>query len=124
VAEFCRQPGCMGIAQTGKFCELHKANNYQTAKNRFRKEPWYGLAAWEGPYGVRLYKLRHFPICERAGCGKPSCDVHHKDDSWKRTRDWRKFIDQTNLEALCRQHHSEETMKRNRERGLLCTNGQ
>jgi hypothetical protein len=126
VANFCAEPACNGIAQTGKFCPAHVADNYLKRKNAARpaRDDWYGRAAWRGPYGARGYKLRNTPICEKPGCNKPATDVHHKDDSWKTTGNWRLFIDQNNLEALCHEHHSEETMKRNQERGLLCTNGQ
>jgi hypothetical protein len=125
MSAFCAEPGCPGIAATGRFCPSHIADNYQRRKNAARPEydSYYGRGAWRGPYGARGYKLRHDPICQRPGCTKPATDVHHIDDSWKQTGDFRAFIDQNNLESLC-QHHSEETMKRNQERGLLCIKGQ
>jgi hypothetical protein len=125
VANFCAEPGCVGISATGKFCSAHVADNYLKRKSAARPErdDWYGRGAWRGPYGARGYKLRHTPICEHPGCGKPATDVHHKDDSWKQTGNWREFINQNNLESLCHEHHSEETMKRNQERGLLCIKG-
>ena len=126
MANFCAEPGCPGITATGRFCPLHVADNYQRRKNAARPEydSYYNRGGWRGPYGARGYKLRNTPICQRTGCTRPATDVHHIDDSWKQTGDWRLFIDQNNLEALCHEHHSEETMKRNQERGLLCTNGQ
>lgn len=125
---FCSEPGCAGIAQMGKFCAAHVADNYQRrrAAARPERDSWYRRAAWCGPHGVRLFKLHRFPMCERNGCGRRSTDVHHIDDSWKETGDWDLFIggvDMVNLEALCHAHHSEETMRRNQERGLICTAG-
>jgi hypothetical protein len=109
------EPGCPGIAKTGKFCDAHKADNYIKRRNAARPErdSWYDLAAWRGPYGARGYKLRHDPMCEIDGCGKSATDVHHIDDSWKQTGDFRLFIDQKNLQSLCHEHHSAITMKEN-----------
>src|SRR5271157_803378 len=122
MAKFCSEPSCPGIAVTGRFCEKHKTDNYERRRDAARSlyDRWYGLAAWCGPYGSRGYHLRHFPMCENDSCGKPATDVHHIDDSWKQTGDWRAFIDQNNLQSLCHEHHSEITMKRNQERGLIC----
>jgi len=121
VGKFCAGPGCTAITQTGRFCDKCKVvNAKQQAAARPELDSWYNRAAWRGPYGVRAYKLRHDPLCEIEGCGKWAEQVHHKDDSWKATGDWRSFIDQNNLQSLCHEHHSSETMKRNQERGVLC----
>jgi hypothetical protein len=122
VAKFCAEPGCVDIAKTGKFCSAHLTDNYLRRKNAARpaNDSYYGRGAWRGPYGARPYKLRNTPICEAEGCNEPATEVHHIDDSWKQTGDFRMFIDQSNLQALCQKHHSEITMKRNQERGLLC----
>jgi hypothetical protein len=37
------------------------------------------------------------------------------DGSWKISGDWRLFIDQENLEALCHQHHSAITIQEMRQ---------
>jgi hypothetical protein len=112
----------VGISQTGKFCPAHIADNYIKRRSAVRSpyDAWYSKAAWR--VYVRPTKLRHDPMCEQPGCGKPATDVHHKDDSWKESGNWRLFISQENLESLCHEHHSAETMKRNQERGLICTN--
>jgi hypothetical protein len=111
VSVFCSENGCVGIAVTGKFCPLHVNDNYLKRRNAARPEldAWYDRAAWRGPYGARGYKLRHDPICETVGCGKPATDVHHKDGSWKITANWRLFIDQNNLMSLCHECHSRTT---------------
>ncbi len=119
MSAFCAEPGCVGIARTGKFCAAHIADNYLKRKNAARPErdSWYSLAAWRGPYGARGYKLRNTPLCETPGCGKPATDVHHKDSSWKLTGNWRLFIDQTNLESLCHEDHSRVTNEEQRRNG-------
>ena len=115
---FCAEPGCVGISKTGKFCDAHQSDNYQKRRDAARPErdSWYDRAAWKGPYGVRGYKLRNTPWCETEGCNRPPTDVHHVDDSWKETGNWQLFIDQSNLKALCHEHHSSITMTRNNER--------
>ncbi len=120
VLAFCAEPGCSGIATNSRWCSRHLSENYEkrARANRPERDSWYLRAAWRGPYGVRGYKLRHSPICERCNRAKAT-QVHHRDDSWKETGDWSLFIDQKNLESLCDSCHSAETMKRNRERGVL-----
>ena len=105
MSSFCAEPGCPGIAQTGKWCPAHVGDNYQKRRAAARpgRDSWYDRAAWRGPYGVKKHKLRHDPMCEREGCRKPATDVHHKDDSWKETGDWSLFIggvNMTNLESF------------------------
>jgi hypothetical protein len=119
MSKFCANPGCTGIAETGRFCPPHTGNNYETAKNRTRREPWYDRAAWDV---VRSVKLQRSPMCEIEDCRDWASDVHHLDDSWRETRDWSLFIgglNMSNLQALCHRHHSEITMSRNRSRGAL-----
>jgi hypothetical protein len=112
---YCRQSGCTGLALSGHYCPAHERNNSQTAKNAYRREPWYGRSSWDR---VRVCKLHANPMCERC-LTEPATQVHHRDDSWRMTRDWRSFIDQQNLESLCAHCHSRETMERNQKRGVL-----
>jgi hypothetical protein len=111
---FCAEPSCVGLAATGKWCPLHITDNYEKRRNAARPEldKWYGKRAWGR---VRAYKLRRFPMCEKEGCDRPATDVHHMDGSWKISGDWRLFIDQENLEALCHQHHSAITIQEMRQ---------
>jgi 5-methylcytosine-specific restriction enzyme A len=112
MANFCSEPSCTGLAVKGKFCPLHIANNYQQRRVRPERDSWYSRSAWR--VYVRPTKLRHDPMCAIEGCGKLATDVHHLDGSWKTTGDWRLFIDQNNLESLCHAHHSEITLKEQR----------
>jgi hypothetical protein len=128
VASFCAEPRCGGIAATGRFCDFHKTDNFEKNRARSQYDRYYGLAAWRGPNGVRLFYLRRHPVCEwllenGTPCGNPSTDVHHRDSSWKITGNWLLFIggvNMTNLQALCHEHHSSITMKENREGGSIC----
>jgi hypothetical protein len=121
--EFCREPGCPGIAVTGRFCPDHKNSTTLTVRDRHPNEAWYGRAAWRGRYGVRRFKLRHTPNCEYvekdgAHCTAKATDVHHIDGSWKETSNWVLFIGGVgtlenptpNLMSLCHFHHSQITM--------------
>jgi hypothetical protein len=130
VASFCAEPGCAGIARAGRFCDVHKTDNFEKRRNAARPEndSWYDRAAWRGPNGVRRFYLRRHPVCEwlledGTPCGKPSTDVHHRDSSWKTSGVWLLFmggLNMTNLQALCHEHHSSITMKENREGGSIC----
>ena len=113
MANFCSEPGCTGLAAKGKFCDAHIVDNYVKRQSaaRPKRDGWYSLAAWRGPYGARGYKLRNSPMCEENGCDKFADEVHHIDDSWKQSGDWRLFIDQKNLMSLCKEHHSAKTLK-------------
>lgn len=129
MASFCAEPGCAGIAASARFCDVHKTDNVEKNRPRSPYDRYYGLAAWRGPSGVRLFYLRRHPMCEwllegGTPCAKPSTDVHHKDSSWKATGNWALFIGgvhMTNLQALCHEHHSSITMKENREGGVICS---
>jgi 5-methylcytosine-specific restriction endonuclease McrA len=117
--KFCEEPGCPKIAKTGQFCEDHQNISTRTVTVRPPSDPWYAKAAWRGKYGVRRYKLKKNPMCEK--CGEPATQVHHLDDSWKVTRNWFIFMggyDAQLLQSLCTRCHSEETMKQIKERGL------
>jgi 5-methylcytosine-specific restriction protein A len=125
--QYCDQPGCSGLAKTGKFCAVHKDSNYLKDRRAMRPEldRWYHLASWAR---VRAYKLRGEPICELCleeyGRGEidrpePATEVHHKNSSWKERGSWRDFIDQANLQSLCRRHHSKITLEENRKRGVM-----
>src|ERR1035441_353796 len=112
---FCAQPSCSYIAINGRFCEHHKTDNYQKRADKARRqaatEKWYDKRVWRDR--LRPMKLRRNPVCEMADCNRPATDVHHVDDSWKETEDWRLFTTLENLQSLCHEHHSSITMNRN-----------
>jgi hypothetical protein len=103
---FCLRGGCTGIAVEGKYCAACVAAGVGK-RVRSDYDRWYNLAAWKT---LRLWKLRRFPLCEIC-LTKPSTDVHHTDDSWKKTGDWRLFMTLEKLMALCHECHSRITMK-------------
>jgi hypothetical protein len=124
--QFCNEPNCPGIAQTGAYCAAHQdvATRTSLRAARHPNEKWYSHRAWRGVHGVRRYKLRRDPICEYVSmdgtkCTAHACDVHHIDGSWKEKGDWVLFIGgrgtfenpTPNLMSLCKAHHSEITMQ-------------
>jgi|SRR5208282_207845 len=116
IARCCAEPGCNGVAHDGRFCALHAKDNYASRRDACRENPetrgWYSRKAWCGKYGLRLWKLRENPVCEK--CGREAAtDVHHKDGSWREggAGAWDKFMSRSNLEALCHSCHSEITAK-------------
>jgi len=114
MANFCQEPGCSGLAMTGKFCPLHIADNYQkhSAAVRSPYDSWYGRRAWNGRNGIRLVKLRRNPLCEICATARAT-QVHHTDPSWKLTGDWSLFIKLALLQSLCASCHSRITAEEN-----------
>jgi hypothetical protein len=96
---------CGGVATNSSRCEKHKS----AGRVRSAYDKWYGLAAWKTLRGM---KLRHDPLCEICFI-KPATDVHHTDDSWKTSGNWRLFITLELLQSLCHECHSRITMERN-----------
>jgi len=69
----------------------------------------YAKAAWRGPCGVRLAKLRRDPLCEVLGCHRPATVVDHRVPH---RGNWDLFIggnDMENLTSLCKPHHDQKT---------------
>jgi hypothetical protein len=120
--KFCGELNCPGIAKTGLFCPEHQSSVSRTA--RPPADPFYAKAAWRGKYGIRLWKLKQNPACEK--CGAVASQIHHVDDTWRVTRDWFVFMGGYNgalLQSLCGPCHSEITMTQIKERGpegLVC----
>lgn len=52
--------------------------------------------------------LRQRPVCEQAGCGEASVEVHHLDGLGPLGP---RGYDETNLQALCKPHHSQITAR-------------
>jgi 5-methylcytosine-specific restriction endonuclease McrA len=83
----------------------------------YEKREWqklYARAAWRGPCGVRLMKLRRDPMCEAPGCRRPATVVDHHHPH---RGDWCLFLGGVgtpdnpfpNLVSLCKPHHDEKT---------------
>ena len=105
--KYCKHPRCTNYAEDGSaYCFMHKnMHNHRVLKEY---ETWYYRAVWKK---LRARKLREYPLCQE--CAKRSrvtkaTDVDH---IVPHKGSWLRFIDYTNLQALCHSCHSIKTNK-------------
>jgi len=109
----CKQQGCPNLTD-GSYCEEHKQTENRRY-NRYQRDPAinkrYG-SAWRR---IRARYVKAHPICERCeqeGRLTPASEVHHlRELSDGGTHDF------SNLQSLCKGHHSSlHLQKRNETR--------
>ena len=100
----CAAPGCPALVSAGR-CPTHAQALERARPNRDVRR-WYFTAAWRS---VRRQVLDEQPLCVE--CGKqqritPAVDVDHIVPY---EGDYGRFIDRTNLQGLCKLHHTLKT---------------
>ena len=108
----CAWPGCAVIVHDGRFCEEHqkRKQKQQDAERGSAAVRGYD-ARWRR---MRVRSLRKHPLCiecERLGYTTPATDVDHI-----RPRSAGGSDEESNLQALCHQHHSAKTLREIRDR--------
>jgi 5-methylcytosine-specific restriction enzyme A len=102
----CDGGGCRNLALPGSdYCALHQAaarkDDNARDRARYARNPWrawYSKSAWKR---LVIWKKNRNPLCE--ACGRnPTEVIHHKKDH---RGDWNLFIDQNNLQGLCKTCH-------------------
>lgn len=109
----CCEPGCPELTME-PYCQDHaRARSREYAKKLVRKVPTshYRTKAW---LAKRRLVLRRDPFCARADCQELARDVDHIVAIQDGGTD-----DVSNLEGLCKRHHSQKTMRELRDRGDL-----
>lgn len=103
--QYCTEPGCPERVQRGR-CRLHAAAHERSRPNfefrkKYRRKPWISVrneVRQEQPY---------CPECIREdGIYRPVHDVHHVEKANDEN-----LLDRSNLEALCKKHHSQHTKR-------------
>lgn len=104
----CLKPGCPELVEERR-CEEHR-REYERANERAlhsgggRHDPeFYSSAYWRRKR--RSYLATH-PVCEREGCERPPGEVDHVMPRSEGGSDA-----SSNLQALCKKHHSRKTAK-------------
>lgn len=97
----CTTPGCSGLARAGR-------GQCTECISRGRKQRAAVTSAYDDPAWVATSNeyLRQHPWCEDSRCTKAATEVHHIDGRGPRGprgHDW------SNLQALCKRHHSQRT---------------
>jgi 5-methylcytosine-specific restriction endonuclease McrA len=95
-----RQSGRAALPSSRRIRMTRNAYSYASRVARCKREPW-SSAAWKRARRLALWRQ---PRCR---CGLPATDVHHKIP----LVEGGSFLDQANLEPLCRRCHAIETGK-------------
>jgi 5-methylcytosine-specific restriction protein A len=107
----CSWPGCTSLIRSSR-CPKHSSNS-GTPKNR-PGDPFYTSRRWRK---LRAAFLQAFPLCadcERDGRVGAANEVHHKQPRLEYPElayEW------SNLESLCKSHHSKHSAQERRGRG-------
>lgn len=109
---------CSRIATQGSYCDEHAPARDYKAENRRRTtamyDSWYKLPLWQA---IRARQLRREPLCvECMREGIYNVEATEVDHVEPHKGDWSKFIDDDNLQSLCKSHHSRKTAKERRGR--------
>jgi 5-methylcytosine-specific restriction enzyme A len=109
----CTGPGCNRLVEAGEVrCDKCKPKQHEgTSKNR-PGDPFYSSAAW---IRVRNQKRLDDPLCEEClkdGVCKPMSEVDHVLPRWEHPE---LALEPSNLQSLCKSHHSRKTLHERRE---------
>ena len=107
---------CNRIATKGAYCDIHQPQRDYSHENAKRDNPW---DAWEKTKLWRDKRSRHLakePLCRE--CLKVDLYVKAEevDHIIPHRGDWNLFIDEDNLQSLCKVHHSQKTARENKRR--------
>lgn len=98
----CIEPGCAELVAEGNRCPVHRQgraiDTRPSASQRGYDRRWRSKSL--------AYRRSH-PVCEQeGGCSLPSAEVDHVDGLGPLGP---RGYDDTNLQALCKPHHSSKT---------------
>jgi 5-methylcytosine-specific restriction protein A len=99
----CRRPGCPALTDAG-YCDAHQSLKHEASRQFDASR---GNSADRG-YDARWRKfrawlLRRRVMCEAlSGCNEPGNELHHV----VRLQDGGDKYDESNIEVLCKSHHS------------------
>lgn len=102
----CRHPGCSELTND-TWCPNHKPKTMRKSSADYHA--WYGLPVWKG--NLRPTQLMKEPFCQeclKSGVRNKATVVDHI----KPHRGvWALFVDQGNLQSLCKNHHDQKTAR-------------
>lgn len=102
----CKHAGCPVLTRDG-WCEKHRPKHQRRSSADWHA--WYNLPIWTDV--LRPAQLLREPFCrECAATGRrtPATVVDHVKPH---RGDWALFVDETNLQSLCKHHHDRKTAR-------------
>ena len=108
----CRHAGCSELTRDG-WCPRHRPRHQRRASEDYHA--WYNLPIWTD--SLRPAQLLREPFC------RVCAQAYDAGDPRSRTRatvvdhiephrgDWVKFVEQSNLQSLCKRHHDQKTAR-------------
>ena len=109
---YCQR--CSQWATQGNYCDDHAPRRNYKQENARREahwyDAWYKTKLWEDK---RARQLQREPLCRdclAAGLYVPATEVDHVVPH---KGDWNLFIDEDNLQSLCKRSHSSKTATEN-----------
>lgn len=107
--EQCRKPSEPGSNYCAEHQKTHDPLERRKAYDQWRStrpgRQLYGLAAWNGPNGLRLFTLRRDPICKICNARPSNVADHVKDHKG----DTSLFFARDNVRGVCKECHDEKT---------------
>ena len=104
---------CSSIATNGVYCDEHAPKrNYREENSRRSNcwDSWYKTSIWQEK---RLRQLKREPICRECRNVGIYTKATEADHIKPHKGDWSLFIDESNLQSLCKRCHSQKTAKEN-----------
>ena len=102
----CRHPGCSELTRDW-WCSNHKPKHQRKASAGYHS--WYGLPIWKDD--LRPKQLIREPWCSECAKRKLRTRATVVDHIKPHRGVWSLFIDQKNLQSLCKHHHDQKTAR-------------
>ena len=100
----CRHPGCGVLTRKG-WCDKHKPSYRRNLSAPWHG--WYALPIWTKR--LRPQQLVKEPFCRECAKAMRRTPAEVVDHVIPHRGDWSLFVDETNLQSLCKYHHDQKT---------------
>ena len=100
----CRHAGCPVLTRDG-WCDKHRPKHQRRVSAGYHA--WYSLPIWTDH--LRPEQLLRDPFCRecaKVGRRTPASVVDHIQPH---RGEWARFVDESNLQSLCKYHHDQKT---------------
>lgn len=114
----CNHRGCPELTREG-WCPKHKPREVRKLSANYHD--WYGRKIWTD--NLRPLQLLREPFCRECARQYPADDPRHRtpatvvDHIVPHRGDWALFVDESNLQSLCKRHHDAKTAAEMRQIG-------